>query len=477
MRNRYDEDRECEREDEGMSFASVLGSVIGFFAGNLAYALALVVALGFLFSAGSLFEWNNDEDWQVCQYPDGSIRVVDKGGLYLQLYGEVWTWPRYLDLYFSEHKDEGNKEDTSIEVTFSDAGTANTSHHIRLNLPVEEDKRLELHRHFATGGVKALENMVRHHLATCLKNTGPLMSVSEYHAQRQAEFYQTVREQLEKHLYKFEQAEQEVVRQVVDTKSTLHQFSGSDRERVFVTRIALGPDKEPIEVAPSPLVEYNLGITQYSQTKSTYDPDTQRQIDARREAYQLAEQAKASVNKENQETGKVIEAGKAEVAKVEAEMKQKQKQSTVEAEKEVEVAREKLKQTVAESEQKLATAQQKQLESQQLMENSKIELAKANFEAQKMVADAEAARAKMERGGATPEILKLRAEMAKQRSIAWAEGIAKIPSPKTVLIVPPSSHDGKGGPSGSLQDQLMQVIMVKLAGLQDDKSAPTARKN
>ena len=447
------------QQPEEFDRGEVDGSLIGVLGRYASVVAAGFVALFFLVSLPVLVEWNSDEDWQICQYIDGSYRTVDQAGFYGQWYGEVWTYPKFLDVYFSAAQDEGTKEDTSIRVTFSDAGTGFMSHHIRLSiLPAEEEKRLELHRHFATTGVNGIKHMIEQHLMTVVKNTGPLMSASEYHAQRRAEFYQVVREQLETALYGMEVVEQEVAMQTPD--KGLHQFSGIDTETVYLTRIALGAEKLPLQIAASPLKEYGFVVQQYSITNTTYDDQTQSQLDARRESYQLAEQAKAGVVKEKQKVYSVVEGGKAEVAKVEAGANQTMKEATVNATQQVEVAEQAQQEEVAVAEQTLTTTEQKLLETEQLLNISKIVLATASFESREMISQAQATRAKLEKGGALAEIDQLKAEMHKKRTAALAKALTKVPAPKTVIITGSHAGSSSGGASGTT-DSLLQLFLLQ----------------
>ena len=420
--------------------------------------LASFLVLFFVLNLASLLEWNADEDWQVCQFPNGSYKVVDQAGVYVQLYGEVWTYPKFLDLYFSAAKDEGGHEDTSIRVTFSDSGTGFTSHHIKLSiLPAEENKRLELHRHFAATGVNGMRHMIEQHLSTAVKNSGPLMSASEYHAQKRAEFYQVVRDQLEQGLFGMEVVEQEVVMQTPEKGA--HLFSGSDVETISKTRIALDKEKQAVLMATSPLKEYGLFVQQYSITNTSYDPQTTTQLDARRESYQLAEQSKAVVTKERQKVFSVIEAGKGEVAKVESEANQKMKEATVNATREVEVADQTQQEEVAVAEQMLATTQQKLLETKELLNISVIALKTAEFEGKEMISQARATRAKIEKGGAVAEVDQLRAEMHKKRMGLFAT-LANVPSPDTVIIS--GSKGGGNGVAGTgTTEALLQLFLLK----------------
>jgi len=429
-----------------------------------------LLALLVLTFAGQIWEWNSDEDLQVCEYPWGQARFVNQAGLYLQWFGKVTTYPRNVDLHFDAEVDPKNP--STIRVTFSDAGNGFTSHALKVTLPVEEAKFFAMHRNFAETGVKGIQHAIEQHLATALKNTGPMMTASEFQMQSQNLFYQTVRAQLEEALFEFETVEQTVRRAPPSSKEAkqLHQFSGAEEDKVLTTRIKNDPKtSKPIPIAESPLKEYGFKIVQYSQTETTFDEDTKAQIDARRNAYQLAEQAKASVTKANQETTQTVEAGKANVAKVEAEMRKELRQKVIQAEQDVGVAQEKQKQEVNMAQQTLVTAEQARLEAQQNLQNSTIELAKAEAMAMKTLAEAMAKKAGLEQGGALAPVVQLRAEQSAARRTAIAEGAAKIPAPKQIIFVPT-----KGGTSS---DPLFQMWMMRQAGMTGTSTSSPVRQD
>ncbi len=456
------------RRDE--DFDGGEGSVLETIRGHWLKIVSFFAVLFLAIFAGNIWEYNYDENLQVCQYPWGTVRFVNTNGLYMQLFGEVSTYPRNIDLFFSAKTDEGTKEDTSIEVVFSDAGKGFTNHVLKVTLPVDEDNFMKLHSDFGLVGVEGIKHAIGQHLTTCVKNTGPMMTASEYQMQDLALFNSTVEDQLKNGLYEFETVEQLIVRKVDPAEAKkLHRFSGDEEDRVYRTRVKRNPDtKKPIIVVPSPLNEYGITVAQYSQTPAEFDPETRKQIDARRNAYQLAEQAKASVQKFIQETTSAVEAGKSAVAKVEAEMRKEMKQKTVAAEQKVAVAKESQKQAVNQAKQELATAEQKLQEAKQLLKNSEIEVEVATATAVKMVADANAQRAKLEQGGALAPIAQLRAEQNAARQTALVSGATQMPAPTTVIFVPST----KGGNGGGANDALFQMWLMRQSGLTAPENKP-----
>lgn len=420
-----------------------------------------------------LIQWNNDEHYQIIEFPNGEIAVIDTTGFHLQAFGQVFTYPRYVDAYLSRSADEMNKGDTkhkdsSVRVTFNDGGWGFMSNHLKFQMPVTREKRIALHRHFGEGGEKAIREAIGHHLINCLKNTGPLMSGSEHQSQRKAEFYQVVSDQLSKGLYWMERVEQKTER-IEKTEGF-----GDEHDTQYITRIKRGSDGQPIISAPSPLMEYGITVVQYNQTDTIYDPDTETQINAKRNSYQLAEEAKAGVEKEHQKLQEVIEKGRLAVANVEAEQQKIKKGILVNAQKDLDVKGINQREQVTIAEQAVSIAEENLKQVTTELETSKIAIKIAEADAKALIALSEATRAKLDQGGAFSEREKMLAEMRKQRNSAIARSIAEIPSPKTVIL-----GEKKGGPSGngsSTTETLMNLIMLQQLKKESSNTPPAVVK-
>lgn len=419
----------------------------------------------------SLIQWNNEEHYQIVEFPNGDISVIDTTGFHFQAFGQVFTYPRYVDAYLGTtgneagRKQRGNK-DTSVRVTFNDGGWGYMSNHLKFQMPVTREKRIALHRHFGDGGEKAIREAIGHHLINCLKNTGPLMSGSEHQSQRKAEFFQVVSDQLSKGLYSMERVKQKLERG--DRPDGL----GDDQDVQYITRIKRGPNGQAVLAATSPLSEYGITVVQYNQTDTVYDQDTESQINAKRNSYQLAEEAKAGVEKEHQKLQEVIEKGRLAVANVEAEQQKIKKGILVNAQKDLDVKGINQQEEVTIAEQAVAVAGENLKQVMTELETSKIAIKIAEAEAKALIALSEATRANLDQGGALSEREKLLAEMRKQRSAAIAKSIAEIPSPKTVII-----GDGKRGTTGSgssTGETLMNLIMLQQLN-KEGAGSPTAK--
>ena len=422
---------------------------------------ALVVLAGvFVYRLFDLVEWVGDEEWATFTFLNGEVEVVDTPGWHAQWFAEVRHYPRYVDAYYSRARDEGGKEDHSIRVTFNDGGWGHTSHHVRFALPTDRENRLKLDQHF--GGrkdpVEAIKRTIEAHLTTCAKNTGPLMSASEHQSEGRARYYQIVDEQLRQGLY-------EMVR-VREERESDHELTLSGKEIIYVTKIKRDADGMPIINADSPLSEYNFDVAQYNQTDVDYDQDTLALIDAKRDSYQKAEQARAATIKEQQKLREAEAQGKLNVADVEAAENQKKKTATVAAEKELEQAKINQEEEVVIASQSVAVAEQELAKTEKDLEISEIQLKTAQHEGEERIALAEAKQQQLQRGGELAEEDKVRAELIKRRNAAVAKFVSQMPAPKYLILG--EGGTGEAGPGGSptaQQDPLMKLLMLKMLGL------------
>ena len=423
---------------------------------------ALVILAGvLLFRLFDTVEWVGDEEWATFTFLNGNVEVVDTPGWHMQWFAEVRHYPRYVDAYYSRATDEGGKEDHSIRVTFNDGGWGHTSHHVRFALPTDRENRLKLDQHF--GGradpVEAIKRTIEAHLTTCAKNTGPLMSASEHQSEGRARYYQIVDEQLRKGLY-------EMVR-VREERQSDRELTLSGKEIVYVTKIERDVDGAPIITAPSPLGEYSFDVAQYNQTDVDYDEDTLALIDAKRDSYQKAEQARAATIKEQQKLREAEAQGKLNVANVEAAENQKKKTATVAAEKELEQAKINQEEEVVIASQAVAVAEQDLAKTNKDLEIAKIKLETAKHEAEERIALAEAKQQQLQRGGELAEEDKVRAELIKRRNAAVAKFVSQMPAPKYLILGDDAGGSGSGQPgTGSQQDPLMKLMMLKMLGME-----------
>jgi len=448
--------------------------------------IGIVSAIAIIAVILGLFGKNEDTQFTVKQpiHPIlGDIDVVDRGGYYLKNMATVWTWNKFEDFYFSREASEGGSEDQSIRITFNDGGQADVSSYVRIQLPLDKDKRIEFNRQFS-GNPENIKSAIRSHLINCLKNTAPMMQSSEHQSARKTEFDQTVRDQLDNGLYSMAK---EAVKQKDETDEDGQEIT------VYVTNliyddlrdadgnVILDADGNPKKGSPviakkSPLADYGIVITQFSITGVEYDPKTRELFAAKKESSLAAEQSKAERIQETQQRLMVEEKGLREKAEIEAKANVEKAEAVIKAEKEKEMATiEAEKRVVIEEQAKieaetrlakeLAIAQQEkeiaETVAEAALEVAKLKAQAATEEAKAISVLAIAEEERIIKAGAITEEQQVLAEIAKDQAIGVAEALARIASPSTVI-----SGNGSGGQAGegALQDSLLSLFMLKQVG-------------
>lgn len=432
---------------------------------------------------------NDDQNWQVIQYPGGTMEFRDSPGWYFKWAASVWTWPRAMTVYrTSDSRDGDSPNDDSFRVTFNDGGTAKISTMIRFQTPVLEKDRQKAHRDFS-GNQQNMVDAIFAHLQYCAKATAPLMSSSENQSARKAEFAQLIGEQLTRGLYK--------MRKISKTLKDKTDTTGK-AITVFATEIILDTDGTPLIAVKSPLEEYGIKVLQFSVTATEYDSVTLAQFEAKKRSFLSAEKYKAERGEEVQKRLQIIERGLREKAEVEAKANKEMAAATIEADKQKQVAEtEALKKLAveklakeeaevkAEKEKRLAEIAAEKLV--KVAEFQKIEaetqatmkLEVARLDAQAAVEQAKAVRElaaaeedRIKKAGAMTEREKITLEIDREKAIGvagqWAQGISKWTLPRMMIN---GATNGKGG-STDIVSTMLPIWMMNQIDRQQMSLAP-----
>jgi hypothetical protein len=90
--------------------------------------VALAVVLG-----GNLFETVGKGTYQVKQAAiSGTMSAKMTPGFWMQMFGDIQTWPKADTFFFTHDKKEGQGMDQSIEVRFNDGSICNISGTMRI---------------------------------------------------------------------------------------------------------------------------------------------------------------------------------------------------------------------------------------------------------------------------------------------------------------------------------------------------------
>lgn len=429
-------------------------------AAAIASILVLIVAAILWFG---MIGYNSTHEYQIYQSVTGNVQVIDNSGYYWKGFGTVWTYPRAVQAYYSQHPDEGGSKDWSVRVTFNDGGTAQISTFVKVQLPIAHDERLALHCDF-NANPKNILDAVRSHLVNCVKASGPMMSASENQASRKAEFNQIVEEQLVAGLFEMRRTEVELLDTAqMETTGMTPDGKPIIREkkaRVQATEIVLDKAGKPIIVQESPLARYKITILQFSVTETTYDDVTLKQFAAKKESYLAAEQAKAKRQEEYQQRLMVTEKGLRQVAEIEAQMNQEKKKATIAAEQKREVATIEKDQAVIVAVQKVEVAIKTKVEAETLREIASIKAATAELDKKATISAAEAKQKEIELGGGLAEKDRILATIKADRDAKVAAALAGVKTPSVLIIG--GEANGKGA---NLTETLMNLLLLKATGV------------
>ncbi len=439
----------------------------------LAGGLCVVTLIAILAFWQGLVGHNDDQNWQVHQSLRGTVTVIDHPGFYYKGFGTVWTYPRTLEGIYSVHPEEGGATDSSIRVTFNDAGTAQVSSYTKVQLPITKEKRRKLHQDFQ-GNPKNVLDSIRAHLVNCIKASGPVMSASENQASRKAEFNLIVEEQLAKGLFKMKRTKitlddlTEIVDAGVDSEGK--QLTKEKKAVVQATQIVRDPETgTPIVIQPSPLLGYGIGIMQFSITHIEYDEATLQQFAAKKESYLNAEKSKAQRQEEVQQRLMIEEKGRRQVAEIEAEENQKKERALIQAAQKEEVAEIEKRQAVIEAQKRVAVALENKNEAKTLQEIASIKATTAELDKKAVISAAEARQKELELAGGLSEEKRILAEIQAKRDVNVAIALAKVNTPGVVIV------GGKeGGGSGGLMENLVNMWLLRSNGLLPQSALPTA---
>ncbi len=407
---------------------------------------------------------NNDHQYQLVQSLGGDVTVRDQAGWYFKNFASVWTYDRAIrEEFIGEGGPNPSPGDNSIRITFNDGGEAWISGEMRYATPITEDNRHKAHREFV-GNQDNISAAVMAHLINCAKATGPLMSASEHHTARKAEFTQLVDNQLRDGLYEMRRVER-VIREDPD---------GGKTTTIIATEIITDENGMPKIAQVSPLKEYGIEVRQFSITKTNYDEKTKEKFAAKKDSYLRAEQAKTEREEEVQQRLMIIERGYRQIAEVEAEANKARAEQVINAEREAEVAEIQATQRVAVAEQAKLEAE---TQSRQLVEVAKLELDAETIRAQsaeqqaiaiKALAAAEQERIKL--AGAITERERVLATISADRDAKVAEKLAQVKVPSTMII-----GGGNGSGSISIMEHLINMALLKNNGLIGNQQSRTIK--
>lgn len=139
----------------------------------------LVLALILLPLCGMMFETNRAGLYSIRQAAvTGEMTAYTQPGMFPQMFGDVYKYRVSDILYFSKHDQEGAGADDSIEVRFSDGATAKVTGNVRIDLPTDPAKLVEIHKKFRSYD-SIIKDTVRQVVSEAVILTAALMTAEE----------------------------------------------------------------------------------------------------------------------------------------------------------------------------------------------------------------------------------------------------------------------------------------------------------
>jgi hypothetical protein len=305
---------------------------------------AVILGLVILIESRNIFDTNKAGHVIVKQAAvSGQMSVIKEPGMFLQVWGDLHSYLRAGTVYFDVpekcavflEKDKDALCVPPIPVRFNDGATAAVKGSARYELPMADDKMIDLHvkfrsfASFVTSGVERLANE-----AVIL--TASFMSAEESYTTRRARFAEMAGDQLDQGVY-LTQTQEEAARVVIEDANAAAKTKGDARakavadaeaagleapaetpataaepatgkrsvaetsqEQRFVVRILRGPSGQPLRRA-NPLAEFEVNITQFVVSDIDYADEVDTRIKAKQEALQAAIQAGARAEQAKQQ--------------------------------------------------------------------------------------------------------------------------------------------------------------------------------
>lgn len=289
--------------------------------------LAMLAAL--VMTAPKLFETNNAGFYAIKQAAmTGTLTAYTQPGMFVQGMGDVTSYRAADVLYFSkhEHEGEGIGGDDSIEVRFNDGAQAKVTGNVRIELPADPEKLLEIHRRFRSYN-SLIKDTVKQVVAESVILTAALMSAEESYTNKRAEFSQLADDQVRNGIYLTE----------AETIETKDPKTGEITKKQIV-RIQTGKDGE-FDRKHSVLEQYGIRVTQFVIKEIDYEEGVDQQINTKQQAIMKTVSAKAEAEKAVQDRLTAEEVGKKNVAVAKYEQEVEKAKAVTSAEKELDVAR------------------------------------------------------------------------------------------------------------------------------------------
>ena len=288
-----------------------------------------VVGLVAFSIGGQLVDTVRSGSYQIKQAAvTGTMSAKMTPGLWVQLFGDITTWPKAETFYFTADSVEGGRQDDSIEVRFNDGSLCHISGTLRIVLPTTEEAAVALVTRYGYRNYDEMEQkLVLPVVRNALRLTANLMSARESYSEKRTDFIFWAWDQVQNGLYETT----EETRKVTDI------VSGEQVTKTFKI-IKLGTDSQPLH-QHNPLAGLDIHLANFEIKEFVYAEKVQEQIATQQEALMSVATARAQAQQAEQEALTKEAKGKAKVMEAKYEEEEIKVRAVVQAEMQLEVAR------------------------------------------------------------------------------------------------------------------------------------------
>lgn len=296
--------------------------------------IIVIIAAAVVFLSGGLLEDADRSKNYVCQVPgSGKYKVWTDGGLHMQWFGNLFSYSKTSQITFEDFEKTGGEvtpigKNPAGRITFNDKGKGVLIGSFRVKLP-NNTKHMEKIQEEYGSEEALLESLVKKELYKVIAACGPLMTSLESVSETRTDLNAYITDQLVNGIYKTK------LIQIEETNPVTGEIE--IRNKAILVEDANAPGGYARQEI-SEFSKYGIEPGQVAVTHIEYDDDTQKQIDAQRNANLAMITLKTQALEYQQQAIKAEEQGKAAAAEAKWAQEKEKAVAVTRAQQEFEVA-------------------------------------------------------------------------------------------------------------------------------------------
>lgn len=290
-------------------------------------AVSAVLIIATMVCSGKLVESMDASEIMVVQAPmSGKLTWYTTPGIKWQGFGDITTYRKRGQFWFSSAPDEGGKENGSIRARFNDGAHGNISGSLAYELSLDEKQLTDMHCKYRTP--EALQQqLIRPLVEKSVYLTGPQMSSKESIAEKRNELLFLFEDQIQNGVYRTETVQEQ------QPDPITHQL-----KTVSVVKLAKNKEGKLIRADVSPLNEFGIKVFNLSLKEIKYDDEIEAQIKQQQEATMQVQLAIAKAKEAEQRAVTTEKEGQANASKAKWEQETIKIRAVTEGEQKLAVA-------------------------------------------------------------------------------------------------------------------------------------------